>query len=245
LSQPRADVAADENGKVKLVGTEKFVKDLLKADITELQSALSPAEPKKPALKRARVLAVVIGLNAEATGDKGEAAAIREQAGKVVDAIANEKLAEAKEAAKALTTAKEATGAKPVDLIKVGLFDSDPTTNDWDRDLTMQLFKTPRAGGLGIETNVKKWSGKAPVGKDVDVAAQQAQKAAIIGMTLQRMSAPKDKKEKGSEWKKLAEDMQKASEDALVAADKKDGKAMVDAFSRLDKACTVCHEKFK
>jgi hypothetical protein len=236
-------VADESGGKVKLVGTQPFVSGQVKADIAELQKALSAAKPEKKDIKRAKVLAVAIGLNAEAMGEKGEAAAIREQAGKVVEELAKENLAGAKEAAKALTTAKAATGGASVDLIKTALFDTDPTVNDWDRDLTMQLFKTARAGGQGIESNIKKWSEKAPVGKDVDTAAQQAQKAAVIGQVLQRMSAPKDKA--GGDWKKYASEMEKASEDALDAANKKDGKAMQAAFSRLDKACTNCHEKFK
>ena len=49
----------------------------------------------------------------------------------------------------------------------------------------------------------------------------------------------------GGDWKKIAGDMEKAAEEALAAAENKDGKAMQAAFSRLDKACTVCHEKYK
>lgn len=240
LVAPRGDVAADEAGKVKLVGgDQKYVGDLVEADIKALNDLLSANPPKKPQIKQARVLAIVIGLNAEAAGNK----AVRAHAGKVVEALADEKLAEAKEAAKALVSAK-GDGAASGDIIKSGLFDKDPTTNDWDRDLAMQLFKTSKAGGLGIEGNIKnKWVGKAPVGKDVDVARAHAQKAAVIGLALQQMGPPKGKPD--ADWKKYAADMTKAADEAAAAAKKNDGKAMVAAFNQLDKACTNCHEKYK
>src|SRR5262245_17716709 len=95
LVAPRGDVAADEAGKVKLVGgDQKYVGDLVEADIKALNDLLSANPTKKPQLKQARVLAIVIGLNAEAAGNK----AVRTQAAKVVEALADEKTAEAKEA---------------------------------------------------------------------------------------------------------------------------------------------------
>jgi len=235
---------AEESGKVKLIGKNGDVVKLIEADTDELNKTLSPAKPDKKDLKRAKVLAVVIGLNAQALGSgNAEAAAMHEQAGKVLAALnKDDGLAEAKEAAKALKTAKAGTGAT-VDLVK-GLFDEDPTVKDWDRDLVMQLFKTTRAGGLGIESKIKSWSEKAPAGgKDMDLAANYAQKSAVIGMALQRMTAPKGKP--AAAWQKLAKDMQVASEEAMEAAAKKDGKALMIAFGRVDKACTICHEQYK
>ena len=243
ISLARTASHADEaGGRVKLVGSEQQVGDFLKADIADLQKALSAAKPEKKDLKRARVLAVVIGLNAEALGSKGEVAAVREQAGKVLESLAKDDLDGAKEAAKGLTTVKTATGAKQPELVRY-LFDDDPAVKDWDRDLTMQLFKTPRAGGMGIEAKLKSWAEKAPIGKDVDLAIPYAQKSAVVAIALQKMTPPKGKA--ATEWKKYAVDMQTASEEAMAAAAKKDGKAMLAAFGRLDKACTICHEKFK
>jgi hypothetical protein len=235
------DAWADE-GAVKLVGEKGKVTALVDADIDALNTLLSPnaGAIKKPQIKQARVLAIVIGLNAEAVGDK----AVRNAAGAVVAALADDKLDEAKEAAKAMKTKKAVAGGN-VDLVKTGLFDKDPATNDWDRDLAMQLFKTARAGGLGIEGKVKDWSGKPPVGKDLESAAVYAQKAAMIGQVLQKMTPPKDKKLSEAEWKKWASDMTTAAEEAMTAAQKRDGKATMAAFSRVDKACTVCHEKAK
>lgn len=240
ITLAQSGLLADE---VSLVGTEKEVTALIKADIADLQKALSPAKPERKDIKRAKVLAMVIALNAKALGGKGESAAIAEQALKVAEALAKEDgLAEAKEAAKALTTAKTATGASG-DVVKAALFDNDPTVKDWDRDLAMQLFKTPRAGGLGIESKIKAWAEKAPVGKDTELAANFAQKVGVIGQALQAVAPPSGKG--ADEWKKLATDMQTASQEAVAAAAKKDGKAMMAAFGRIDKACTVCHEKFK
>lgn len=244
LSVPRGSLSADEAGAVKLIGNEKAVSELVQADVKELQSILSAGAPEKKNLKRAKVLAMVIGLNTQAIG-KGEAMAIHDQAGKVLEALGKDDLAAAKEASKAMTTAKNG-GGKAHDVVK-GMFDADPTVNDWDRDLVMQLFKTPRAGGIGIENKIKAWAEKAPVGKDLELAANYAQKSAMIGLALQRMAPPAKQKQLTADWKKLAEDMTSASEEAykLASAEKKDGKALMASMSRIDKACTVCHEKFK
>src|SRR5260221_12408048 len=92
---PRRDdeASADKAGAVKLVGEKKDVSDLLKSDIAELQKALSAAKPEKKDLKRARVLAVVIALNAQALGDD-ETMAICEQASIVAAVIVTVSMAD-------------------------------------------------------------------------------------------------------------------------------------------------------
>ncbi len=239
---PRRDDVQADKGSVKLVGDKGDVENLVKADVAELQKLLSEAKPEKKKIKQARVLAVVIAMNAEALG--GDSAAVRDQAAKVAEALAKDDgLKEAKEAAKGLTTVKTPSGAHG-DPIKT-LFDDDPNVRDWDRDLIMQLFKTPRAGGLGIESKVKAWAEKAPVGKDMDLAATYAQKCAVVGQVLQRINQPKGKPISEADWKKYAADMSAAADEAMKAAKSKDGKAVMNAFGKVDKACTVCHEKAK
>ena len=131
---------------VKLFGESADVKKLTAADIGELQKTLGAAKVEKKDVKRAKVLAVVIGLNAQALGNM----AMHEQAGKVLQALKDDKPADALKAAGGLSGA--AGNGKATDLVKY-LFDDD--TKEWDHDLTMQLFKTPRAGGLGIDSKIK------------------------------------------------------------------------------------------
>jgi hypothetical protein len=233
---PRADVSADEAGNVKLIGSAKDVNKLIKDDAAELQKALSDSKPKPKDRKRAQLLAVVIALNAKALGAEG--AGIQAQATKIAEALAkgDDGMATAKKEAAKLLSAK-ADGAAG-DAIKT-LKDED---GSWDRDLAMQLFKTARAGGLGIEGKVKSWSEKAPASKEMETAAAYAQKCAVVGMILDQMSPPKDKKVSAADWKKYADDMTAASADAMKAAKNGDGKAVASAFSRVDRACTVCHE---
>jgi hypothetical protein len=229
---------------VKLVGEKNAVGKLIAADIDLLKKALSAPKPEKKDQKRARVLAVVIGLNAQAVGND-ESKAIFEQVYKVAHALAQEDgLADAKKAVAAVGVSKSPTGEKTGDIVKF-LFDEDPTVKDWDRDLAMQLFKTPRAGGLGFESKIKDWSESAPkAAKDLETAAGIAQRTAVIGMALEKMTAPK-KSKPGTDWKKYSQDLQAASADALKAAGSKDSKALQASLARMDQACTVCHEKTK
>src|ERR1051326_6660973 len=128
LGPPRSDLQADDTRAVKLVGAKKDVGGLLKSDIDALNDALSQSKPDNKAIKRARMLAVVIAINGEALGtDEGLAAA--EQAAKVAEALAKEDgLADAKKAAVAMKTAKKPTG-KPGDVVKT-LFDNDPARSE-------------------------------------------------------------------------------------------------------------------
>jgi hypothetical protein len=236
---PRTDIRADEGGKVKLVGSAKDVSKLIEEDSAELQKALSAPKPAVKDVKRARILAVVIALNAKALGGNG--AAVQEQAVKVAEALANGNDADAKQAAAALTTAKTPSSGAHGDAIKT-LMDDDPATKDWDRGLAMQLFRLPRLGGLGIESKIKIWVDRPPTGKDMDLAASHAQKAAVVGMVLQRMSPPKDKKITAGEWKKFASDMSVSAEEAMKAAKSGNRDAVKAAFGRVDQACVACHE---
>jgi len=235
-----AQLTNANDAQVKLGGNPKVLSSLLAKDIEELQKALSAAKPEKKDIKRAKVLAMVVGLTAKSLD--GEHAGVAAEAAKIVAALAADKLADAKEGAKSLTSAKTA-GSANIDLVKTALFDD--SENDWDRDLSMQLFKTVRAGGLGIESKVKAWAEKAPSGKDLELVAPFAHRTAAVAAALQQIAPPKGKST--DEWKKYATDMQTSAEQILELAskDKPDGKSLVQAFSRLDRACTVCHEKFK
>ncbi len=238
---PRTDIRADEGGKTKLIGSAKDVSKLIGEDSAELKKALSAAKPSKKDLKRARLLAIVVAMNAEALGENG--AAQREQAVKVAEALAkgDEGIADAKSAAAALTTAKSPGGGTVSDPVKTMM---DEDTKDWDRELAMQLFKASSAGGLGIEAKFKYWlNTKPPTEKDMDIAASFAQKSAVVGMILQRMAAPKDKGITPDDWKKFSANLTSSAEDAMKAAKGRDAKATLAAIGRVDQACTACHDK--
>ncbi len=234
---------ADDSKPVKLAGSPKVLNDVLKKDVEELQKALSAAKPEKKDIKRAKVLALVVGLTAQSLAESPEHSGLSAQAAKVLSALGADSLAKAKEAAQGLSSPSSGGDGNKADLVKMALFDS--SENDWDRDLSMQLFKTVRAGGQGIESKIKAWSEKAPSGKDGESVVPFAHRTAVVAAALQQMGPPKGKS--GDEWKKFAADMQSAAEQILELAskDKPDGKSLVQAFNRLDHACTVCHEKFK
>lgn len=227
-SRSRAD-----DGAVKLFGSPGDVKKMTDADIADLQKILSAGKVAKKDAKRATVLAVVIGLNGQASGNM----ALNEQAGKVLAALADENTADAKKAAAGLSSASG--GGKAVDVVKY-LYDN--SAKDWDRDLTMQLFKTPRAGGFGIESKIKKWGEEGVKATDLPAVASAAQKCAVIGAAAEKMEPPPNKKNEKADWTKYAKDLQTAATAAINAKDPKSAKTAID---QMDKACTACHEKFK
>jgi hypothetical protein len=222
---------AEEGGSVKIFGTTESVRAALATDIAELQKILAAAKVEKKDSKRAKTLALVIGLNAKAVG----LMALHEEAGKVLAALADDNNADAKKAAAGLANAKG--DGKAVDLTKFFI-----DANDYDRDLVMQLFKTPRAGGLGIESKIKKWGEDGVTAKDMPAVAAAAQKSAIIGAAIEGFDPPPAKKQLKKEWVQYAKDLQAAADEAIKA---KDPKAAKTAIDRLDRACTACHDKFK
>lgn len=222
---------ADEPS-VKLFGDKAKVAGYLKEDIAELQKILGAAKIEKKDVKRAKVLAMVIGMNAQATGNMGA----HEAAGKVLAALKAEDNGAAKTAAGGFASAGS---GKAQNLVK-HMFDDD--SKDWDRDLVMQLFKTPRAGGQGIESKIKKWAEDGVKAGDVAAVNAAGQKSAVIGAAIEQMDPPPAKKGFKSDWIKFAKDMQAAAEEAANAKDAKGAQA---ALGKIDAACTKCHEKFK
>ena len=125
-SRSRAD-----DGAVKLFGSAGDVKKMTATDIAELQKILSASKVAKKDAKRAMVLAVVIGLNAQASGNMAQ----HEQAGKVLAALADENTADAKKAAAGLNSASGS--GKAVDVVK---FLYDNGAKDWDRDAIIRFI---------------------------------------------------------------------------------------------------------
>jgi hypothetical protein len=213
--------------------------DLVKDDTKVVTDTLNAAELKKPAIKKARVATMMLGIYAEA----GKKPALQGQAAKVLEALMKEDgVADAKAAAAGLS--KPAGGAAKMDWVKA-LWDED--NKDYDKDLAMQLFKSTRAGGLGYEKKVKDFSEKTPAGKDLTDIATMANKTVMIAQVLQKIAPTKagDAKKTPEAWTKFAKDLQAAAADTAKAAGKKDGAATKAAIGKMDKACVNCHEVFK
>jgi len=81
----------------------------------------------------------------------------------------------------------------------------------------------------------------ADLGKQAKAVEEAAYVIAAIGEVAQVKAPDKDK----DKWKGWAEDMIKASHDLAKAAKAKDAAGIKSAATKVDGACTACHEKFR
>jgi len=230
----------------KLVIPAAAAQSLIKEDIKELQKAANLAGPKKGDLRRVRVLAVLIAQNAEGLaaagqGDKAELAGQHAAAIEILELLQKDApAADVKKSAAKFDGAK-GDGIKPADLTKYLKDDGMP---DWDT--SMQLYKSTRAYGLGIEKLVKDFSEKNPTAKDLPTIATAAYRAASVTAYLERLPPNEDsgKKTKAA-WQKYVQDARASALEAAAAAEKKDAKATKAALAKMDVSCVGCHDVFK
>jgi len=223
-------------------GAAKTIDD----DIKELQKALDLSKVEKRDLRRVRVLAILIaqnsaGLSAAGKGDKAKLAGQHATAIAVLDALAKEEgAASLKKIAAGFASAK-GDSIKPVDYHKY-LFDG----MDPDVDTAMQLYKSTRAGGLGIEKLIKDFSEKAPTAKDMPTIQTAAYRAASITGYLEQLAPRQDsgKKTKAA-WVKFVQDARASAVETAAAAEKKNLKGVKEGLAKMDVSCVGCHEVFK
>ena len=238
---------ANRADEVKPAPTDPITADVVrwtKNDIADLQQVLAAARLEKKDRKRAFVMAFMIGANAETIAklDKSrDWMAVHAQAGRIMAALKDENTAAAKAAAADLHQVRGPGNG--IELVKHYF---DPAVRDWDRDLVMQLCKTPRAGGLGIEVKIKNWVALGVPRNDLDSAAEVAQKMLVLGMALEKMAPPPALARAKPQWIQFSRDLQaSATETVNAAAGKKNPQATGTAIGKIDAACTRCHGMFK
>lgn len=235
LIQFRDATRADENKDLEKPSAQsRELEKWAKADIAALQQLLGGAKLERKEMKRAKVLAYVVGADAQALNWL----TVHEQMDGVLAALARDNLTQARNLASNVSPVK--TPGKPVDLTKHFL-----DGGDWDRDLIMQLFKTPRAGGLGIEVKIKGWLAAGVRPAELDAVAETTHRISVIGSALERMAPPQAKARQKPQWQKFAKDLQEASAEAITASGKKDTRAAAAALTKVDAACVNCHTIFK
>jgi len=234
---------AGRAGDVKLVVPAAAVTDMVKSDIEVVTAALAGKDGKAPLpkdVKRAKVATLNIALTAKASKND----ALYAQAIQVLEGLAKEDgIADARKAADGLS--KPSGGDAKGDPIKLALWDTD--NKSWDKDLAMQLFKTPRAGGLGFEKTIKDYAEKDPPASKLNEILAMAHKIAMLSQAIEQVGPDKaDGPTKTPEaWKKFAETLQKTALEVATAASSKKAGAVREALFRMDTSCVNCHEKFK
>ncbi|HLW66805.1 MAG TPA: hypothetical protein VKS79_15940 [Gemmataceae bacterium] len=233
-----SDSRADDKLPVPAAAASKLIDEYTK----DIQSAVGAAKMGNKDRKRALVEAVVIAEVANDNAKDAKMAAIRDAALKVADALKKEDAAAAKAAAAGLSKPAAGNAGEPMklDLAKYIYNDED---KDFDKDLAMHLFKSARAGGLGIETLVKNNSEKAPSGKDVDKSVNAIYTIAALSNVIEQI-APKEKvgAKDPKDWIRFS----KALKDSVAEAyDKKKPADMKSAFNKIDASCVGCHNIFK
>lgn|SRR5262245_14580208 len=225
---------ADENKDLeKVAARSDNLEKWANADIATLKQLLSTQLERKH-LKQAKVLAYLVGTEVEPL----EWLSAHEKMDRVLKALDNADLVEARKLASNVVAAK--SPGKSIDLTKHFF-----AGGDWNRDLVMHLFKTTRAGGLGIEVKIKGWVAGGVRLAELDAVAETTHKVSVIGSALEKMAPPLAKMRQKPQWQKLAKDLQEASAEAIAASGKKDARAAGAALVKVDAACVNCHTVFK
>jgi hypothetical protein len=110
--------------------------------------------------------------------------------------------------------------------------------DDFDRDTTMQLFKSTRIGGLGIETMIQQFAQTAPTPKEMEKIVAALYRVQVLTEVIDKV-APEGKSAKWGGYSK-------ALRDAVVdATTKKKPEDLKTALNKIDGACAACHAEFK
>ena len=211
---------------------------VIKADIAMLQKDLPKADKVKMYALKGTAMMIALYGQKNADGPNGDKmAALRDQALKVAAAIGKKDAKGAKAAADALSNS---TGGdkKPVDVVK---------QHDFDIAEAMSPFKkAPR--GQNLEADIK---AQAKNVTDVKLAGALGVRSALYGEFAAAMK-PTDRAKPGSAeerlWDTSAKDMISLGREIAAEAAKgaKADKATLKAkLTKLDAACTACHNEFK
>jgi hypothetical protein len=122
------------------------------------------------------------------------------------------------------------------------MFFWDAANNEFDRDLVMQLFKSQRAGGKGIEISIKNWAAAAPNAQEMEKARMAANEVATLAEVIEKVAPGPGGRMAPANWIKFSRALKEA---ALDAAKKNKPDDMQKAMNKVDAACVGCHNLFK
>ncbi|HLW66806.1 MAG TPA: hypothetical protein VKS79_15945 [Gemmataceae bacterium] len=219
---------------------EPIAAKIVEIESKEIQKILTEPKVGNKDRKRAIALGVVIAGMADEHSKDPKFAAIRGQAVRVIDALTKENLSEAKDLVNKLL---EGTASPKPGKLELHMAFWDAPNNDFDREMAMQLFKSQRAGGKGIEIAIKGWAAAAPNVNQMDRARDVAYEVRILADVIQKVG-PKEAigNKLLADWVKFSEALKEA---ASEAATKKKPGDMQKAMNKLDTACAGCHAVFK
>src|SRR5262245_53221989 len=208
---------------------------IIEEDSKEVQKVLTANKILARDRRRALVSTIVIAAAANENAKDPRMAAVRDQAIKVLDALAKDDSDTAKDAALELTKVNPAdTGAARNLELQKYFRDGE----DYDRDTLMQLFKSTRVGGLGIETMIQKYAKAAPPAKEMDNIMAALYRVLILTEVIDKV-APEGK---AAKWGGYSKALKEALADATTKKKPDDVKT---ALNRIDGACAACHAEFK
>jgi hypothetical protein len=222
---------ADEKSVVPASVAVKIVEE----DSKDIQKILNAEKVRRPDRRRALVSALVVATVANNNAKDPQMAAVRDQAVHLLNALKADDADTAKEAAKRLTSVKP---AGPGTMQNLGLEKYLKEGDDFDRDTTMQLFKSTRAGGLGIETMIQQYAKTAPTAKEMEKIMAALYRVQILTEVIDKV-APEGK---ATKWGGYSKALKEAVGEATTKKKPEDLKA---ALNKLDGACSACHAEFK
>lgn len=220
---------------------EAELKKLVAQDAKRVQDALAKGALDKKSARRVRTAAFLLAAYAQSDpASVSRRAGLRDAALKVVKALDENKVEEAKAAAAELSNAKgkaDGMGRDPVDLRKVAEFDT-----------VMRAYTRERLGGLGMEdylNTLVELKGELPADEAEAVAAFAHKNVIIAHLARGYPPEEEDGQRTRKTWAALSGEMHAAAQNLAKAAATKKGDAVSAAATKLSDSCTKCHDVFR
>jgi hypothetical protein len=218
----------------------KDLERLITQDGKYIQEELAKDKLTKKGKKKVQIAAVMVAAYAHAGSTKANEqsmATLSRQAERVLKAVSDDKLDEARKAAKLL-----APDIAPDAAAKPGAFAPEKAV---DLEALMRQFSSEKVGGFGMEKALEDLV--EAKGIDFEKAANLANKTAIISMIAGHSFAPAkdDCKKTKSAWTGFAQETKVAALELAAAANAKKEADVNKLADKLSRTCTSCHDVFR
>jgi hypothetical protein len=231
------------DGKVVLAEGER--NQLIAHDTKVIQEALAKDTLDPKTTRKLKATALMVAAYAQGALDTPRAkemAALRDTALKLLQALENKNVDEAKKLAPALapalTPAAKADPGAPVPLHKL-----------LPLELLMRQFSGERVGGYKMEAELEELaeSKEALTAAQLEKLLPLANKVVVIGRLARAYDPPKteEAQQTRKNWERFAEQMETAAAAVATAARARQADAARAAVVRLNDTCTACHKVFR
>jgi hypothetical protein len=212
---------------------------LVKHDAKLIQDALAKDVDMKKEGRKLKATALMIAAYAQSTKDAKELSGVRDTALQLLDALENDKIADAKKYAEQLAAGKGGTAGKG------GLL---PLQTKLKLEDIMHQFTSEMSGGFGYETEFEELADakEALKAEQIDSLVLKAYKVATVSQLAEAsVPAEDDGAKTRKAWLNFAGEFRKSALGLAEAARGKKDSEVKTALQTLNMTCKKCHDVFQ